>query len=150
MPYSVPQQTANERGVEGLPQSFSRMHTTWYTPGQSGASNKSPKMAGSWETNVLPSTQKADALGAAAAHLWKSNPSNSMTLGSNISAADQDGDGTIDVGEFKELLKSSGGNTANVQQLFAQMDKDGDGELTAEEIAALLDAERNKFKASNS
>jgi hypothetical protein len=84
MPYSVPQQTANERGVEGLPQSCSRLNTAWYTPGNSGAINRSKAMAGSWERNVVPTTQKAEALGGAAAALWKSNPSNSISLPSLI------------------------------------------------------------------
>ena len=105
--------------------------------------------AGSWEANVLPESQRAPALGQAAARLWKSNPANAMTLSSNIEAVDADGDGTIDAQEFVQLLKQGGAEVANVQKLFAQMDKDGDGELTLEEIAALQDVRRGKVKAQN-
>jgi len=148
MGFDVPQQTANERGIEGLPQSLSRMHTAWYKPSNAGAGNQQPVPIGSWERNVVPLSQKAEALGAGAAKLWKLNASNNMTLPTHITHADEDGDGTIDIQEFKELLKKSGGNTANFEQLFAKIDKDGDGELTAEEISTLLDA-RRKFKATN-
>ena len=149
MPFAVPQQTANERGVEGLPQSLSRLSTTWYKPGQSGALNNSPIQKGSWETNVLPPSQQAPSLGAEAAILWRSNPTNAMTLPSTMSAADADGDGTIDRSEFAGLLAQAGGASANIEALFAQMDKDGDGELTAEEIAMLQEIQRGKVKASN-
>ena len=147
MPYSVGRQTANERGIEGLPQSLSRMHTTWYSPGNSGAINTVPPASGTWERNVLPTSQRAPALGATAAELWKSNPANAMTLPSNLTLADKDGDGTIDVNEFKDLLTATGAS-GDVAKLFAQIDKDGDGNLTADEIALLQDRNR-KFKAAN-
>ena len=67
MPFDVPQQTANERGIEGLPQSLSRMHTAWYKPSNAGAGNQQPVPIGSWERNVVPLSQKAEALGAGAA-----------------------------------------------------------------------------------
>ena len=149
MPFSVPQQTFNERGVEGLPQSLSRLHTTWYKTGTSGAINKSPAAMGTWETNVLPPSQQSDALGASAALMWKSNPANAMTLPSNLAGADADGDGTIDRSEFSSLVAQSGAKGADLDKLFAQIDKDGDGELTAEEIALLQDINRNKVKAAN-
>ena len=146
MPYSVPAQTANEKGVEGLPQSLSRLNSTWYQPGHSGAINKSPPAKGSWQSQ-LPETQLAPSLGAASALLWKSNPANSMTLPSMLENADADGDGTIDIAEFKTLLAAAGSG-ADVNKLFAKYDKDGDGELTAEEIQAIQDANR-KVKAIN-
>ena len=111
---------------------------------------------GSWETQVLPTSQRAPAMGAAAARygspprtrcgcplsaraaqmpyahcfllprgsLWKSNPANAMTLPTVVAAADADGDGTIDVAEFKVLLEQSGGKTASVEQLFSQVGHD--------------------------
>ena len=112
-----------------------------------GSKMSTNKNAGSWEKNVLPASQKAAALGASAAALWKSNAANNMTLPTHMAAADADGDGTIDYAEFKELLANSGGATADMAALYAKLDKDGDGELTQQEIAALLDAKRNHFKA---
>ena len=44
-----------------------------------------------------------------------------MTLPTVVAAADADGDGTIDVAEFKVLLEQSGGKTASVEQLFSQV-----------------------------
>ena len=122
------------------------MHTTWYKPGTSGAINKVPPVPGTWEKNVLPESQKAPSLGATAAELWKSNPANAMTLSGNVDAADADGDGKINVNEFKDLLAAAGAN-ADVAKLFAELDKDGDGDLTAEEIAILQERNRNKVKA---
>ena len=98
---------------------------------------------------MLPPWQQADQLGAAAAKLWASNPSNAMTLKKNLDAADKDGSGTIDVSEFKDLVAQSGARVSDIGALFAQIDKDGDGELTEEELRKLGDARRNYFKASN-
>ena len=102
---------------------------------------------GSWELRVLPPSQQAESLGAAAALLWKANPANNMSLPATIEAADADGDGTIDVDEFKVMLEKAGAGV-DVAKLFAQIDKDGDGELTAEEMQMLQDRNR-RFKASS-
>ena len=69
MVFSVPQQTANERGIEGLPQSLSRLHTGFYKPGHSGSLNTLPHADSTWERQ-LPPEQQTHGLAAKTAQLW--------------------------------------------------------------------------------
>ena len=86
-------------------------------------------------------------LAARAAKIWKSVPTNSMQLNSNVELADADGDGLIDQDEFQSLLEAAGAMGLTIDQakkLFAQADKDGDGELTMEELKTLGAPKREK------
>lgn len=132
MVYSVPAQTFNERGVEGLPQSLSRMHTAWYKPSNSGAINQQTPAPSSWQRS-LPPGQQTEALAAKAAQKWLGNPANKMQLPSSMFAADKSGDGVIDRSEFEGLMKQAGA-VGDTSKLFASVDADGDGVLTADEV----------------
>lgn len=119
MVFSVPQQTYNERGVEGLPQSMSRIHTTWYLPSNSGAANKYP-MGESTYQRSLPAEQQTAAVAAKTAKLWMSNKANMMQLPSQLAAADASGDGVIDQDEFRTLMDQVGGS-GDAQKIFAEV-----------------------------
>ena len=119
MVFSVPQQTYNERGVEGLPQSMSRIHTTWYQPSNSGAANQQAPGFSTWQ-NSLPPEQQTAALAKKTAELWMSSKTNLMQLPSQLKAADASGDGVIDQEEFKTLMEQVGGG-GDSQKIFAEV-----------------------------
>jgi hypothetical protein len=128
MVYSVPQQTYNEKGVEGLPQSLSRLNTTWYSPSNSGAGTTSGTLKlpreSTYIERALPPDQRTEALAAKTAALWKSNPANAMQLPDALSFADASGDGLIDRAEFKQLMQAAGA-VGDVDKLFAEIDDGG-------------------------
>ena len=151
MVYSVPQQVHNEKGVEGLPQTMSRLNNSWYTTSNSGAGTTSGTLKlpreSTYIERAIPDDQRTEALAWKTAHLWKSNPANAMQLPDALSFADESGDGLIDKEEFKALMQKAGA-VGDVNKLFAEID-DGDGLLTAAEVRKLADRNRNKFKAQN-
>lgn len=83
-------------------------------------------------------TPTAD-VAARLAKMWSSNPAVKMLLPSVVASADADGDGTIDRGEFNQLLAAAGGGGADASRLFAEADADGDGELSMAELQGLGD-----------
>ena len=119
MVFSVPSQTYNERGIEGLPQSMSRIHTTWYLPSNSGAANKQPPGESTWQ-NSLPAEQQTAAVAAKTAKLWMTNKANQMQLPAQLAAADASGDGVIDQQEFRTLMDQAGAS-GDAQKIFAEV-----------------------------
>ena len=95
-----------------------------------------------WQ-KTLPTSQQTATLAAQAAKNWKRNPVNAMTLPENLKLADEDGDGTIDKDEFKQLVEIAGAQGLT----FEMVDRDGDGEITAEELQKMQDLNRGKVKA---
>ena len=128
MVYSVPQQTYNEKGVEGLPQSMSRLNTAWYTTGNSGAGTTSGTLKlpreSTYIERALPPDQRTEAIATKTAALWKSNPANAMQLPDAMLFADESGDGLIDREEFKMLMEKAGA-VGDVSKLFAEIDDGG-------------------------
>ena len=171
--YSVPSQTYNERGVEGLPQSMSRLNTAWYMQGNSGAGNQLKPGESTYILRALPDHQQTAALAKKTAELWIGNPANKMMLPEMMRAADASGDGLIDIDEARRLsalssnsmlhgssvrsfvfarqfkvLMEKAGAVGDINKLFAEID-DGDGQLTISEVRKLADRNRTKFKAAN-
>ena len=122
MVFSVPSQTYNERGIEGLPQSMSRIHTTWYLPSNSGAANRQPPGQSTWQ-NSLPEEQQTAAVAAKAAKLWMSNKANQMQLPAQLAAADASGDGVIDQQEFRTLMDQAGAS-GDASRIFAEVSEE--------------------------
>jgi hypothetical protein len=112
------------------------------------AANSLTGFLGTWERNVLRSSQQSGTLGAQMGQIWKSSPANFMTLPVAVQMVDVDKSGTIDREEFRRLLAMSG-SSVNSDALFNKLDKDGDETLTREEIAQLLDVRRSFMKARN-
>ena len=112
------------------------------------APNSLSGFLGTWERNVLRSSQQSGTLGAQMGQIWKSSPANFMTLPVAVQMVDVDKSGTIDREEFRRLLAMSG-SSVNSDALFNKLDKDGDETLTRDEIAQLLDVRRSFMKARN-
>ncbi|WP_283136609.1 EF-hand domain-containing protein [Rhizohabitans arisaemae] len=52
-------------------------------------------------------------------------------------AVDEDGDGSISVGEYRRLIETWSGRPVDTDEVFPLLDLDGDGHLSAEEFTRL-------------
>ncbi len=65
-----------------------------------------------------------------------------------ISSADTDEDGSLNLAEFTEALKSPGDNddSSRISSLFNDADADGDGKVTQDELQAAMDNHHSKHQ----